>query len=185
MKVTPTRLKEVLLIEPQVFGDARGYFLETYQQQRYAETGMPGNFVQDNISFSQRHILRGLHYQHPQGQAKLVQVLDGEVFDVAVDIRQGSPTFGQWAGVTLSSQTHCQLYIPPGFAHGFYVLSPTALFIYKCSDYYAPRHEGGICWNDPDLNIQWPGDQPILSEKDKVHPFLKDVPLQRLPRYEV
>ncbi|MDA8137558.1 MAG: dTDP-4-dehydrorhamnose 3,5-epimerase [Desulfobacteraceae bacterium] len=185
MKVTPTRLKEVLLIEPQVFGDPRGFFLETFQQRRYAEAGIAVNFVQDNISFSQRNILRGLHYQHPQDQAKLVQVLDGEVFDVAVDIRRGSPTFGQWEGVHLTSQGRNQLYIPPGFAHGFCVLSATALFMYKCSDYYAPQHEAGICWNDPALNIQWPVDQPVLSDKDRRLPLLKDVPAQRLPAYEV
>lgn len=185
MKVTPTRLKEVLLIEPQVFGDERGFFLETYQNQRYAEAGITATFVQDNISFSQRHILRGLHYQHPQGQAKLVQVLAGEVFDVAVDIRHGSPTFGQWAGATLSSDTRHQLYIPPGFAHGFCVLSATALFMYKCSDYYAPQCEGGICWNDPELDIRWPVATPILSEKDNRHPRLKDIPIQRLPSCEV
>lgn len=185
MKISPTLLKEVLLIEPQVFGDARGFFLETYQARRYADAGMPVNFVQDNISYSQQNILRGLHYQHPQDQAKLVQVLEGEVFDVAVDIRRGSPTFGQSVGITLSSRTRHQLYIPPGFAHGFCVLSPTALFMYKCSDYYAPQHEGGICWEDPDLNIQWPVERPILSEKDKVHPRLKDIPVGRLPSYEV
>lgn len=185
MKVTPTPLKEVLLIEPQVFGDARGFFLETFQRRRYAEAGIGVDFVQDNISFSQKGILRGLHYQHPQGQAKLVQVLEGEVFDVAVDIRRGSPTFGQWTGATLSSKTRQQLYIPPGFAHGFCVLSPTALFMYKCSDYYAPQNEGGIRWNDPALNIQWPVTEPILSEKDKEYPLLKQIPIQRLPSYEV
>jgi dTDP-4-dehydrorhamnose 3,5-epimerase len=185
MKVTPTRLKEVLLIEPQVFGDRRGYFVETYQEQRYAEAGIPARFVQDNLSCSQRHILRGLHYQHPQGQAKLVQVLDGEVFDVAVDIRRGSPTFGQWVGVNLSGQTQHQLFIPPGFAHGFCVLSATALFMYKCTAYYAPQHEGGIRWNDAALNIQWPVREPVLSEKDQRHPLLKDVPLSRLPVCEV
>ena len=181
MKVTPTKLKEVLLVEPDIFGDQRGYFLECYQKNRYIEAGIGNNFVQDNISFSQQGTLRGLHFQHPQGQAKLVQVLEGEIYDVAVDIRVGSPTFGQWVGVNLNSQSRCQLYIPRGFAHGFCVLSPTALFMYKCDDYYAPQHEGGVCWNDPDLGIDWPVTQPILSERDQNYPRLHDIPRDRLP----
>jgi dTDP-4-dehydrorhamnose 3,5-epimerase len=144
MNIVSTRLDGVLLIEPRVFGDQRGYFYETYQRERYAEAGITVEFVQDNISFSRQNTLRGLHYQHPGGQAKLVQVLEGEIFDVAVDVRYGSPTFGQWVGVTLSSEKQRQLYIPAGFAHGFCVMSPTALFMYKCSDYYAPQHEGGV-----------------------------------------
>ncbi|MBI5062433.1 MAG: dTDP-4-dehydrorhamnose 3,5-epimerase [Desulfatitalea sp.] len=184
MKIIPTRLEEVLLLEPKVFGDRRGYFLETYQRERYAAAGVDATFVQDNISFSQGNILRGLHFQHPQGQAKLVQVLQGEIYDVAVDVRRGSPTFGQWVGVTLSSAEPRQLYIPKGFAHGFCVLSATALFMYKCSDYYAPPCENGVCWNDPDLAIEWPVKHPMLSEKDQAYSRLKDIPPERLPVYE-
>lgn len=185
MKIIPTRLEEVLLIEPQVFGDRRGYFLETYQRERYAAAGVEATFVQDNISFSQGNILRGLHFQNPQGQPKLVQVLEGEIFDVAVDVRRGSPTFAQWVGVTLSAAEPRQLYIPKGFAHGFCVLSATALFMYKCGDYYAPSCENGICWDDPDLGIQWPVQHPVLSEKDQGFTRLKDIPPERLPAYEV
>lgn len=183
MNIVATRLAEVLIVEPRVFGDPRGHFFETYQRERYADAGITKNFVQDNISFSRHNTLRGLHYQHPRGQAKLVQVLDGEVFDVAVDIRHGSPTFGQWAGVTLSAGTPRQLYIPEGFAHGFCVLSPTTLFMYKCSDFYAPQDEGGLCWDDPDLSIAWPLDRPLLSDRDRSFPRLKDIPLHRLPPY--
>ncbi|MBT8340113.1 MAG: dTDP-4-dehydrorhamnose 3,5-epimerase [Desulfatitalea sp.] len=185
MNVIPTRLAEVLIVEPKVFGDDRGFFLETYQQQRYAEAGISCSFVQDNISFSQRHTLRGLHFQHPQGQAKLVQVLEGEIYDVAVDVRRGSPTFGQWAGVMLSSETRRQLFIPAGFAHGFCVTSATALFMYKCSDYYAPDQESGLCWDDPDLKIEWPVAQPLLSARDQALPYLSRIAPERLPRYEV
>ncbi len=184
MKIIPTRLREVLLIEPVIFGDPRGYFLETYQRQRYAAAGIDVAFVQDNISFSQGNILRGLHFQNPQSQAKLVQVLEGEIYDVAVDVRRGSPTFGQWVGVTLSSAKPRQLYIPKGFAHGFCVLSATALFSYKCGDYYAPSSENGVCWNDPDLGIDWPVQHPVLSEKDQAYSRLKDIPPERLPVYE-
>ncbi|KJS31066.1 MAG: dTDP-4-dehydrorhamnose 3,5-epimerase [Desulfatitalea sp. BRH_c12] len=185
MKITPTQLKDVLIIEPQVFGDQRGYFLETYQSRRYADAGIGLPFVQDNISFSQQGTLRGLHYQYPNGQAKMVQVLQGEIFDVAVDIRRGSPTFGQSVGVALCGASHQQLYIPPGFAHGFCVISPSALFMYKCSDYYAPQHEGGLRWNDPDLRIAWPVREPILSERDRHWPRLADIAADRLPPYEV
>lgn len=184
MNVIPTRLEDVLIVEPNIFGDQRGFFLETYHQERYAASGIAGAMVQDNISFSQKDTLRGLHFQHPQGQAKLVQVLEGEIFDVAVDIRHGSPTFGQWVGVTLSSETHRQLFIPEGFAHGFCVLSPTALFMYKCSNLYAPQYEGGLRWNDPDLNIEWPVKQPLLSDRDRNLPLLKEVDADQLPRYE-
>jgi dTDP-4-dehydrorhamnose 3,5-epimerase len=183
MKIIPTRLKDVLIIEPLVFGDHRGYFLETHQKQRYAEAGIAVEFVQDNISFSQRRTLRGLHFQHPQGQAKLVQVLDGEIFDVAVDVRPGSPDFGQSVAVTLSAGNHRQLFIPQGFAHGFCVLSPTALFLYKCSDFYAPQHEAGICWDDPNLSIPWPLKDPVLSERDRAFPRLEEIPADRLPSY--
>lgn len=185
MKIIATAIKEVLLVEPQLFGDRRGYFLETYQQQRYTAAGIDDVFVQDNISFSQRGILRGLHFQHPRGQAKLLQVLDGEIFDVAVDVRRGSPTFGRWVGVTLSAAEPLQLYVPRGFAHGFCVISATALFSYKCSDFYSPQHENGVRWNDPDLAIDWPVKNPVLSDRDQALPALKDIPLKRLPLYEV
>ena len=151
---------------------------------KYAGAGITAPFVQDNVSLSRRNTLRGLHYQHPQGQAKLIQVLFGEIFDVAVDVRHGSPTFGQWIGVTLNSETPRQLYIPQGFAHGFCVLSDTALFMYKCSDFYAPQHEGGCCWNDPDMGIAWPIKDPLLSDRDQVFPKLKDIDFNRLPAYE-
>jgi dTDP-4-dehydrorhamnose 3,5-epimerase len=183
MNIVSTRLDGVLLVEPRVFGDQRGYFYETYQRERYAEAGITAEFVQDNISFSRQNTLRGLHYQHPGGQAKLVQVLEGAIFDVAVDVRHGSPTFGQWVGVTLSSEKQRQLYIPAGFAHGFCVLSPTALFMYKCSDYYAPQHEGGVHWDDPDLAIEWPVKRPLLSERDSSFPVLKDIANQNLPTF--
>jgi dTDP-4-dehydrorhamnose 3,5-epimerase len=183
MNIVSTRLDGVLLVEPRVFGDQRGYFYETYQRERYAEAGIKAEFVQDNISFSRQNTLRGLHYQHPGGQAKLVQVLEGEIFDVAVDVRHGSPTFGQWVGVTLSSEKQRQLYIPAGFAHGFCVLSPTALFMYKCSDYYAPQHECGVRWDDPDLAIAWPVSRPLLSERDGSFPLLKDIANQSLPPF--
>jgi dTDP-4-dehydrorhamnose 3,5-epimerase len=185
MKIIATAIKEVLLVEPQLFGDRRGYFLETYQQQRYTAAGIDDVFVQDNISFSQRGILRGLHFQHPRGQAKLLQVLDGEIFDVAVDVRRGSPTFGRWVGVTLSAAEPLQLYVPRGFAHGFCVISATALFSYKCGDFYTPQHENGVRWNDPDLAIDWPVKNPVLSDRDLAFPALKDIPLERLPLYEV
>lgn len=181
MKITPTRLPEVLLITPKVFGDDRGHFFESYQAERYAEAGI-GPFVQDNCSRSRRGILRGLHFQEPRAQGKLVQVTSGTVFDVAVDIRRGSPRFGEWVGVELSSERHDQLWVPPGFAHGFCVLSESADFHYKCTDYYAPECEHGVAWNDPDLGIEWPVDQPLLSPKDAAAPRLKDA--VRLPGYD-
>ena len=183
MRVVPTDLPDVLVVEPRVFGDHRGYFLETFQARRYAEAGIPGPFVQDNLSFSQRGVLRGLHYQHPHAQGKLVWVLQGEVFDVAVDIRRGSPTFGRWVGVRLSGENKRQLWIPPGFAHGFCVLSETALFTYKCTDYYAPEDEGTVRWDDPDLGIEWPVEEPALSAKDAAAPMLAEIPVERLPPY--
>ena len=172
MHISKTSLPGVILIEPKVFGDSRGFFLESYHAHRYAQEGLPGQFVQDNHSRSVQGTLRGLHYQlqHPQG--KLVWVVVGEVFDVAVDIRQGSPTFGQWFGTYLSAENHQQLYIPPGFAHGFSVTSDTAEFLYKCTDFYSPGDEYGILWNDPVLNIDWPTDTPILSAKDAQLPLL-------------
>lgn len=183
MKVVSTNIPEVLIIEPRIFPDSRGYFYESYQKNRYRENGIPADFVQDNLSYSVRGTLRGLHYQHPQPQAKLVQVVQGEIYDVAVDIRKNSPSFGQWVGVVLNEDNKQQLFIPEGFAHGFAVLSPTAVFTYKCSDYYAPGCEGGVAWNDPDLGIKWPIDDPILSDKDSNYPCLKDIMPDRLPDY--
>jgi dTDP-4-dehydrorhamnose 3,5-epimerase len=166
-----------------VYGDARGFFMETWHQQRYAAAGLPASFVQDNLSWSKKGTLRGLHFQHPYAQGKLVFVLQGEVFDVAVDIRNGSPTFGQWVGVTLSADNKRQLYIPAGFAHGFCVTSETALFAYKCTDFYQPQAEGGIIWDDPELGIEWPIDTPLLSAKDRTYPRLTELPPERLPQY--
>lgn len=181
MKVTPTALADVLLIEPDVFGDERGYFCESWQKDRYAELGLALEFVQDNVSFSQRNILRGLHVQHPYAQGKLVYVLQGEVYDVAVDIRRDSPDFGRWVGVYLSAENHCQLYIPPGFAHGFCVTSESALFVYKCTELYHPETEMSIAWDDQTIGIEWPVTQPSLSKKDQNAWLLKDIPPERLP----
>lgn len=166
-----TSIPGVLVIEPTVFGDARGYFMETYQNEEFAAAGIPGPFVQDNQSASTKGVLRGLHFQKEHTQAKLVRVVSGEVFDVAVDCRPKSPTFGKWEGVVLSAENKKQLYIPEGFAHGFLVLSETAEFTYKCTDYYTPSAEGGVKWNDPDVGIVWPAiDGEIkLSPKDAEH----------------
>lgn len=184
MKVTETELPEVLLIEPKVFGDHRGFFLETWNRERYLEAGFPDvEFVQDNHSRSRKGVLRGLHFQlkHPQG--KLVQVVTGSVFDVAVDIRVGSPNFGKWVGYELSGENHHQLWVPPGFAHGFCVLSDTVDFVYKCTDLYRPEDEGGVLWNDPAIGIDWHMDVPLLSEKDTANPPLAEIPSDRLPQY--
>jgi len=183
MKVTPTKLAGVLVIQPDAFGDDRGWFLETWSQRRYAEIGVPEAFVQDNVSLSRRGIMRGLHLQHPCGQGKLVQVLHGAVYDVAVDVRLGSATFGEWVGVMLSADDHRQMYIPPGFAHGFCTTSESALFMYKCTQGYHRETELGIAWNDPDLAIAWPIATPSLSAKDAVLPRLRDIPAERLPRH--
>jgi dTDP-4-dehydrorhamnose 3,5-epimerase len=169
MKVTPTAIPDVLIIEPKVFGDARGFFFESYNRQAFNEaTGLDVDFVQDNHSKSAKGVLRGLHYQlPPKAQGKLVRVVQGEVFDVAVDIRKGSPTFGRWAGEVLSAENRCQLWIPPGFAHGFLTLSDTAEFLYKTTDYYSPEHERSLLWCDPALGIEWPIDgEPKLAVKD-------------------
>ena len=185
MKLIETGIPGVLIIEPRVFGDDRGFFMETYQRDRYAEQGIPPGLVQDNMSFSRRGVLRGLHVQHPHGQGKLVQVFSGEVYDVAVDIRRGSPTFGRWVGVLLSGQNKRQFWVPPGFAHGFYVTSVDALFGYKCSDFYHPENEFSVRWNDPDIGIDWPLDgDPELSPKDLDAALLRDIPSDRLPVYE-
>jgi dTDP-4-dehydrorhamnose 3,5-epimerase len=184
MHIKETTLPGVRLIEPKVFGDERGFFMETWNQARYAEIGLPERFVQDNLSFSRRGILRGLHFQHPNSQGKLVYVLQGEVFDVAVDIRVGSPTFGQTAVAILSAENKRQFYIPPGFAHGFCVTSETALFAYKCTEFYDSKAETSILWNDPAIGIDWPVDSPELSAKDQAALTLMDVPFDRLPVYE-
>lgn len=178
MKATPTAIPEVLILEPKVFGDARGFFFESFNQKAFNEaTGLDLDFVQDNHSRSAKGVLRGLHYQlPPHAQGKLVRVVRGAVFDVAVDIRQGSPTFGQWVGVELSEDNHRQLWIPPGFAHGFLTLSDSADFLYKTTDYYAPSHERCIAWNDPQIGVTWPdiGMTPLLSAKDQAAGSLAD-----------
>ena len=168
MKVTPTSLPGVLLLEPKVFGDARGFFLESWNRRTFREaTGFDGDFVQDNHSRSARGVLRGLHFQLRQVQGKLLRAVRGEIFDVAVDVRRSSPTFGRWTGEVLSEENGRQLWIPPGFAHGFLVLSESADVMYKATDYYAPQHERCIAWNDPEIGIAWPGDvQPQLSPRD-------------------
>ena len=183
MKVVEGSIPGLVIIEPAVFGDVRGFFMESYSRDRYAEAGLPREFVQDNVSLSARGILRGLHLQHPNDQGKLCQVLEGEVFDVAVDVRVGSPTFGKWEGITLSAENKRQFYVPPGFAHGFCVLSARALFSYKCSDFYSQPSEIGIIWNDPDIGIVWPIPVPQLSDKDAKNLRLKDIAPETLPRY--
>jgi dTDP-4-dehydrorhamnose 3,5-epimerase len=182
MKVRGTNLPGVVLIAPTIFDDPRGHFYESWSDARYAEAGIGASFVQDNVSISSRGTLRGLHLQHPHGQGKLVYVLVGEVFDVAVDVRVGSPHFGRWAGVTLSDKDRHQLYIPPGFAHGFCVLSKTALFAYKCTDYYHRETEITVAWNDADIAVQWPLAEPLLSQKDLGGQTLAALE-GRLPRY--
>ena len=184
MKVIATELPGALLLEPKVFGDARGFFLETWQAARYREAGLPERFVQDNHSRSRCGVLRGLHYQLTQPQGKLVWVTRGAVFDVAVDIRRGSPTFGRWYGCVLDDVDHRQLYIPPGFAHGFCVLSEEADFFYKCTDYYHPPSERGIAWDDPDIGIEWPLREMSLSDKDQDNRRLAAQIPENLPVYE-
>ena len=169
MNIINTQINGAVIIEPVVFGDSRGFFLETYQAQRYLDqAGIKGPFVQDNHSRSTKGVLRGLHFQKTKPQGKLVRVVRGEVFDVAVDLRRDSPTFGNWAGVWLSEDNHRQLWLPPGLAHGFVVTSESADFEYKCTDYYDPSDEGCLIWNDPDIGIEWPLANPLLSAKDKV-----------------
>lgn len=185
MTVTPTALPEVLLIEPRVLGDARGFFVEAFHGARYGEAGIPGPFVQDNVSLSARGVLRGLHLQHPDGQGKLVSVLRGEVFDVAVDVRVGSPTFGRHVGVVLAAPARAQLFIPPGFAHGFVVTGDEALLTYKCTEYFHPARELTLRWDDPDLAVRWPVGPEIVSEKDARGLSLADAVARGvLPRYE-
>jgi dTDP-4-dehydrorhamnose 3,5-epimerase len=181
MNVLTTPLKGVLIIEPKVFGDNRGFFTETYHRKRYQRFGIDSSFVQDNLSFSVKHTLRGLHFQIRHPQAKLVQVLCGEVFDVVVDLRRGSSTFGRWEGVHLSEENKRQLFVPEGFAHGFCVLSDTALFSYKCSNFYVPEDEGGVLWSDPAIGIAWPVSTPIISEKDRRYELLAHLSPDQLP----
>ena len=179
MNVIETELPGVLIVEPDVFGDARGFFMESWNGARYEGYGIPNHFVQDNLSFSAHGVLRGLHFQNPQAQGKLVSVLRGEVFDVAVDIRVGSPTFGGWTGLTLSAENRLQFWVPPGFV----VTGEGALFSYKCTDYYVPEYDGSILWNDPGIGIRWPVEDPSLSDKDRAAPPLNGMPEGALPHY--
>ncbi|MFC5743975.1 dTDP-4-dehydrorhamnose 3,5-epimerase [Dyella tabacisoli] len=181
MKVIETSLPGAVVIEPQVFGDARGYFYESYNKAKYREAGITADFVQSNVSRSAKGVLRGLHYQWPNPQGKLVSVLEGEVYDVAVDIRRGSPTFGQWAGVMLTADNKRHFWIPEGFAHGFCVLSDFATFSYQCTALYDREADAGVRWNDADIGIDWPLNNPLLSDKDEKAPLLKDVSAHRLP----
>lgn len=183
MKVSETDLPGVLIFEPDVFGDARGFFFEAYNQVRYEEHGLPP-FVQDNLSRSEKGVLRGMHFQHPNPQGKLVSVLEGEVYDVAVDVRVGSPSFGRWVGAYLSAENKRQLYVPEGFAHGFLVTGETALFFYKCTAYYSPETERSLLWNDPEIGIDWPSAGPTLSSKDRAGIPLAQMPAGALPPYQ-
>lgn len=183
MDVIETKLPGVVIVEPKVFGDERGFFMETWNEARYREAGLPYEFVQDNLSFSQHGVLRGLHFQNPNQQGKLVYVLQGEVFDVAVDIRAGSPNFGEWTGTMLSAENKRQFYVPEGFAHGFVVTGDSALFAYKCTDRYNGDAEGSVLWNDPEIGIEWPIEEPTLSGKDANAPLLSEMPGARLPEY--
>lgn len=182
MKVTPLEIADVLLIEPDVFGDARGYFLEAFNARRYREIGIDQPFVQDNVSVSARGVLRGLHFQQPNPQGKLVQVMSGEVFDVAVDLRPHSASFGRWVAATLTGTNHHQLWLPPGFAHGFLVLSDSAMFAYKCTALYDKASERSVRWNDPDIGIRWPASDVQLSDKDAGAPLLRDLANVAEPR---
>lgn len=184
MKIERFEIPGLLLIEPKRFGDARGWFAEVWQHDRYKEAGIGETFVQDNLARSAKGALRGLHAQQPHAQGKLVQVFEGVVFDVAVDLRRESPTFGQWAGVELDASRGLQFYVPPGFFHGYYVLSETALFAYKTTDIYSPKDELAVRWNDPELAIDWPLDgEPTLSDKDRNAPLLREIPHAQLTKY--
>lgn len=183
MKVVKTKLPGCVVVEPAVFGDERGFFFETWNAERFGEHGLPTKFVQSNVSSSSRGVLRGLHYQWPNPQGKFVSVLEGEVYDVAVDIRRGSPTFGQWEAVILSAENKRQFWIPEGFAHGFAVVSERALFSYLCTAGYDKAADAGVRWNDPAIGIDWPVAAPLLSAKDEAAPLLADVAPERLPIY--
>jgi dTDP-4-dehydrorhamnose 3,5-epimerase len=178
-----TSLPEVWELQPKVFRDTRGFFMETYNQQKFSDLGIPDVFVQDNHSCSAEGTLRGLHYQLQHTQAKLCRVIQGEVLDVAVDVRYGSPNFGKWASVVLSAERQNQIYIPRGFAHGFLALSDSVQFLYKCSDFYDPKSEQGIIWNDPDLGIPWGVENPLVSERDTKYTTLAKMPHELLPQY--
>tara|TARA_B110000008_G_C16893830_1_gene533915 strand:+ start:653 stop:1210 length:558 start_codon:yes stop_codon:yes gene_type:complete len=184
MKLLPTSIPDIIIIKPDIFGDDRGFFCETYSEERYKSLGINAKFYQDNLSLSENNVLRGLHYQYKNTQGKLVYVLKGEVLDVAVDIRLGSPTFGKFFSSILSEENKLQMWVPPGFAHGFYVISETALFCYKCTDYYNAEAEISIKWNDPNICIDWPTKNPILSKKDINAPLLNQLPEDRLPLYK-
>lgn len=183
MRVIETSLPGVMVVEPRVFGDERGHFYESYNEAQYRENGIDTRLVQTNVSRSARDVLRGLHYQWPNPQAKLVSVLEGEVYDVAVDIRHGSPTFGNWVGVMLSAENHRHLWIPEGFAHGFCVVSEFATFTYQCSTLYDPTADRAIHWNDGDIAVDWPVSRPLLSAKDLRAPFLGEVSADQLPTF--
>jgi len=183
MKVVETSLSGCVIIEPAVFSDERGFFFEIWNADRYGQLGFPDKFVQSNVSSSARGVLRGLHYQWPNPQGKLVSVLEGEAYDVAVDIRRGSPTFGRWTAVILSAENKRQFWIPEGFAHGFAVLSERAIFSYLCTAQYDGSADAGVRWNDADIGVDWPIDAPLLSDKDAAAPFLKDVAPDRLPLF--
>ena len=182
MIVNSTSIPGIKVVEPKVFGDERGFFMETWHNSRYREMGIESDFVQDNLSFSRKGVLRGLHLQNPSSQGKMVYVLQGEVFDVAVDVRVGSASFGKWFSIVLSEENKKQIYVPPGFAHGFCVMSDTALFAYKCTELYMPQNELSISWDDPDIGIEWPLDiEPTLSDKDLAGRRLRDIPDHELP----
>lgn len=184
LKRIDTRLPGVCVIEPVVHGDARGYFFESFHAEKYKALGIDAQFVQSNVSRSAQGVLRGLHYQWPNPQGKLVSVLEGEVYDVAVDIRRGSPTFGQWEAAMLTADNHRQLWIPEGFAHGFCVVSDSATFMYQCTALYDPKADAGVRWNDAAIGIDWPVAEPLLSAKDQQSPFLADVPADKLPMFQ-
>jgi dTDP-4-dehydrorhamnose 3,5-epimerase len=183
MKIITTFIEGILIIEPKTFKDKRGFFMETYNQDRYTKSGINATFVQDNLSYSMKNTLRGLHFQIKHPQAKLIQVISGKIFDVAVDLRPGFATFGKWTGFHLSGENRRQVFIPEGFAHGFCVLSESALFHYKCSDFYAPDDESGIIWSDPDIGIKWPVENPIVSEKDKQYQKFSELIADELPSF--
>lgn len=192
MQCIETGIPGLVIVEPVVHGDDRGFFMETWHAKRYGEAGLPKRFVQANLSRSARGVIRGLHYQYPEPQGKLVQVIDGRIFDVAVDIRADSPTFGQWAGVELSADNHRQFYVPEGFAHGFCVLGEGATISYLCTRVFSSEHDAAIAWDDPEIGIEWPFgaqdetrvEKPGLSARDRAAPRLSEVPTERLPRYE-
>ena len=185
MKLIETGIPGLVVVEPEVYGDSRGFFMETWNSDRYGACGLPDRFVQSNISRSAAGVIRGLHYQHPCAQGKLVSVLEGRVYDVAVDIRSDSPTFRQWAGVELSAANHRQLYLPEGFAHGFCVLGDSALLSYLCTTLFNAEYDAAIAWNDPDIGIEWPIEHQSLSERDRKAPRLRDVPVDCLPHFAV